>query len=127
MISSPFTTGTDDPPGITAFSFLLSSTPSHSFNNLENGTPSGASITEGLFRCPLMQNIFTPSESFTPRFLYHSEPFFIIYGTVASVSVLLMIVGLPYSPCTAGKGGFILGIPLLPSIDSNIAVSSPTI
>ena len=47
--------------------------------------------------------------------------------TLANVSVLLMIVGLPYSPCTAGKGGFILGIPLLPSIDSNIAVSSPTI
>ena len=47
--------------------------------------------------------------------------------TVARLSTLLTTVGLPHSPSTAGKGGLILGLPLLPSNLSNQAVSSPQI
>ena len=38
---------------------------------------------------------------------------------------MFISVGLPHNPDTAGYGGFTLGCPLLPSIDSNSAVSSP--
>ena len=77
--------------------------------------------------CPLIENIFIPSVLLTPKDLYHPDSFSIILGILAKVSVLLIIVGFPYSPFIAGNGGFILGIPRFPSIDSNIAVSSPTI
>ena len=74
-----------------------------------------------------MQKIFIPSELLIPIFLYHPSSLSIILVILAKVSVLLMIVGLSNNPLIAGKGGLILGIPRLPSIDSNIAVSSPTI
>ena len=48
-----------------------------------------------------------------------------IVGTALRVSTLLMIVGQPYRPTTAGKGGLIRGYPLLPSSDSISADSSP--
>ena len=43
----------------------------------------------------------------------------------AYVSTLFISVGLPHNPLCAGYGGFTLGCPLLPSIYSNKAVSSP--
>jgi hypothetical protein len=46
-------------------------------------------------------------------------------GTAAKVSVLLMVVGLPYRPKLAGNGGLKRGWPFLPSSDSSSAVSSP--
>jgi hypothetical protein len=48
-----------------------------------------------------------------------------IQGIDASVSVLLIVVGLPYRPKLAGNGGLKRGWPFLPSIDSSRAVSSP--
>ena len=45
--------------------------------------------------------------------------------TAAIVSTLFTTVGQSYKPFTAGNGGFIRGLPLLPSNDSNKAVSSP--
>jgi len=50
-----------------------------------------------------------------------------IHGTAANVSVLLIVVGLPYRPKLAGKGGLKRGWPFLPSSDSSSAVSSPQI
>ena len=41
-----------------------------------------------------------------PNEAYHSAPFFTIAGRVASVSQLLLTVGPPYRPITAGNGGF---------------------
>jgi hypothetical protein len=41
------------------------------------------------------------------------------------LSTLLTVVGHPYSPTAAGNGGFIRGIPFLPSRLSSSAVSSP--
>ena len=48
-----------------------------------------------------------------------------IHGTAAKVSVLLIVVGLPYRPKLAGNGGLKRGWPFLPSSDSSSAVSSP--
>src|SRR6202041_1125013 len=60
-----------------------------------------------------------------PRLAYQSPPLRITAGTVLSVSTLLITVGQPYSPTTAGKGGLIRGYPRLPSSDSIKADSSP--
>ena len=46
-------------------------------------------------------------------------------GTLASVSTLLMMVGQPYRPTTAGNGGRSRGWARLPSSDSSSADSSP--
>ena len=48
-------------------------------------------------------------------------------GTPAMVSTLLTVVGQPYRPIGAGKGGFMRGMPFLPSRLSSIADSSPQI
>ena len=57
----------------------------------------------------------------------HFAPLLKIVGTTAIVSTLFTIVGHPYKPIKAGKGGFNLGCPFFPSILSNKAVSSPQI
>ena len=54
-----------------------------------------------------------------------SPPWLMIHGTAAKVSVLLIVVGLPYRPKLAGNGGLKRGWPFLPSSDSSSAVSSP--
>ncbi len=46
-------------------------------------------------------------------------------GTLAQVSTLLMLVGFPQSPLSAGYGGRGRGMPRLPSIEAISAVSSP--
>ena len=48
-----------------------------------------------------------------------------IQGTLAHVSTLLMFVGLPQRPETAGNGGRVRGMPRLPSMEAMSAVSSP--
>ena len=48
-----------------------------------------------------------------------------IQGTLAQVSTLLMLVGLPHRPETAGNGGRVRGMPRLPSMEAMSAVSSP--
>ena len=47
------------------------------------------------------------------------------HSSISIVSTLLIIVGHPYRPIKAGKGGFNRGWPLFPSILSSKAVSSP--
>ena len=66
-----------------------------------------------------------PFEVSHPIDANQSAPFRIIKGTLASVSTLLINVGLPNKPLFAGNGGFGRGIPLSPSIDAIRAVSSP--
>ena len=74
-----------------------------------------------------MQNIFVPVFFGFPIDANHFPPLLKIVGTTAMVSTLFTIVGQPYKPTKAGKGGLSLGWPLLPSILSNNAVSSPQI
>ena len=57
--------------------------------------------------------------------LYHSAPLMRMCGTAASVSTLLIVVGWPNSPATAGNGGLMRGLPRRPSSEFISAVSSP--
>src|SRR5262245_234228 len=57
--------------------------------------------------------------------LYQAAPRVRMWGTAASVSTLLIVVGIPKSPAAAGNGGLILGLPRLPSSEFISAVSSP--
>ena len=56
-----------------------------------------------------IQNIFVPVFFGLPNEANHFPPFLKIVGTTAIVSTLLIIVGHPYNPINAGKGGFNLG------------------
>jgi hypothetical protein len=58
-------------------------------------------------------------------FLYQSAPLFRMCGTAASVSTLLIVVGMPNTPETAGNGGLMRGLPRRPSSEFMRAVSSP--
>ncbi len=60
-----------------------------------------------------------------PSAAYHSAPCSRISGRLASVSTLLMTVGLPNRPLTAGNGGRGRGMPRRPSMLWISAVSSP--
>ena len=75
--------------------------------------------------CPLAEINFVPVLLPIPIFAYSSPPIFTIGAIAAMVSTLLTTVGQAYKPAIAGNGGFTLGLPLLPSKDSNNAVSSP--
>lgn len=74
-----------------------------------------------------MQNNLVPVLFLRPRFANQSLPLRRMVGTSATVSTLVTVVGQPYRPTIAGNGGFILGLPCLPSRDSIKAVSSPQI
>ena len=56
-----------------------------------------------------MQNILVPVFFGFPNEANHFPPLRSIVGTTAIVSTLLTIVGQPYNPTNAGKGGFNLG------------------
>src|ERR1700691_4200163 len=86
----------------------------------------GSSYTPGLAMLPLRQNRRVPPFLGVPNLAYQSAPPRIMCGTLASVSALLMTVGPPQSPTTAGNGGRMRGMPRLPSSDSISADSSPT-
>src|SRR6266567_2598668 len=86
----------------------------------------GSSYTPGLLRFPDRQNNRVPPFFGVPSLEYHSAPPRIMCGTAASVSALLMTVGPPQSPTTAGNGGRMRGMQRLPSSDSISADSSPT-
>src|SRR5579863_9703870 len=72
-----------------------------------------------------MQNSRVPPFLTEPSPAYHSPPLCRMEGTAESVSTLLITVGDPYKPTTAGKGGRMRGYPRLPSSDSIRADSSP--
>src|SRR5579862_9860519 len=92
-----------------------------------NVVPLGSSYTPGLTTWPLTQNKRLPPFFSLPNFAYHSAPLLMMGGTQAMVSTLLITVGQPNNPITAGNGGLRRGKPFLPSRDSKSAVSSPQI
>lgn len=87
--------------------------------------PIGTSTNPTFTTFPPNANTFVPLEFAVPIELYHFAPFNIIFVIFAYVSTLLINVGFPHKPEFAGYGGFNLGLPALPSIDSSKAVSSP--
>ena len=74
-----------------------------------NVVPIGTSTRPTLFTLPPRANTFVPFEVAVHIEEYHSAPFKIILVTFAKVSTLLINVGLPQSPFSAGYGGFTLG------------------
>ena len=87
--------------------------------------PISSSTLQGELTFPDIQKILVPVFLGLPIEENHFPPRLRIVGTTAIVSTLLTIVGHPYKPTKAGKGGFNLGWPLFPSMLSNKAVSSP--
>ncbi len=77
--------------------------------------------------CPQIEISLVPVLFGLPRQspLYHAAPRLMMCGTAARVSTLLIVVGMPNTPATAGNGGLIRGLPRLPSSEFIIAVSSP--
>ena len=128
-ISPPRTHGTEAPPGITAFKFFHPPRiPPQCFSiSSSNGIDISSSTTHGWFTWPDMANNFVPALFSRPKFENQSAPRRRIVGTTAIDSTLFTVVGQPYKPAPAGNGGFIRGIPFLPSKLSNKAVSSPQI
>ena len=64
-----------------------------------------------------MANSLVPLLFFLPKDENQLAPLLIIVGTTATVSTLVTVVGHPYKPALAGKGGFNLGLPDFPSKD----------
>ena len=87
--------------------------------------PIGTSIRPELLILPVRAKTLVPFEVAVPILLNQSPPFRMMTGMFASVSTLLMTVGRPQSPLTAGKGGRGRGMPRMPSIEASSAVSSP--
>ena len=70
---------------------------------------------QGLFTFPEIQNNLVPKLFFHPKEVNQLAPLHNIVGITATVSTLVTVVGHPYNPALAGKGGFNLGLPVLPS------------
>ena len=68
-----------------------------------------SSTLHGLFTLPEIQKILVPVFFSLPSEANHFPPLLRMVGTTAMVSTLLIIVGHPYKPIKAGKGGFNLG------------------
>ena len=126
IMISPGTTGTEEPPGITALILRPFQMPPAISSRSANGMPSGTSKLPGLLTWPETEKIFVPPEFFGPSV---GKPL----RTLAqdgrhrgdSSGVLLIVVGAPYRPKAAGNGGLKRGLPFLPSSESSSAVSSP--
>src|ERR1700760_673534 len=127
IMMSPGTTGTDKPPGMTAFSLRPPFTPPHRSNRSLNGIPSGNSRFAGFSTWPETEKITVPAAFLGPSCTNHSGPLRNIAGTEAKLWVLLMVVGAPYRPKLAGNGGLNRGFAGLPSPETKIAGSSPPV
>jgi hypothetical protein len=86
-----------------------------------------SSTVHGLFTAPEMQNSLVPVLFLRPKPANQLAPRRRIVGATAIVSTFVTVVGQPYNPTPAGKGGFMRGLPCLPSKLSIRAVSSPQI
>ena len=96
-------------------------------SNSRSGIDIASSTTQGAFTWPEMPKILVPVLFGRPKLANQSAPRRRMVGTTAIDSTLFTVVGDPYSPDPAGKGGFMRGMPFLPSRLSSSAVSSPQI
>ena len=105
--------GVDEPPGIIALRFShppLTPLACLLISSLRD-IPISSSTVQGEFTCPEIQNSLVPVLFSFPKFENQEEPLFKISGTTDTVSTFETVVGQPYKPTLAGKGGFSLGCP----------------
>ena len=117
--------GVDEPPGVQNFSRWPARTPPAMSSSSRSVMPSGASYWPGRVTWPDRLKMPKPLDFSVPIAANQSAPLATIEGTLAIDSTLLMTVGPPYRPATAGKGGLSRGWPRKPSRESSSAVSSP--
>ena len=98
IMMSPGTTGTDEPPGITALMRRPPFMPPASSSRSAKGMPSGTSKLPGFATWPDTEKITVPPELAGPRPANQAAPLRMMVGTEAKLCVLLMVVGLPYRP-----------------------------
>ena len=87
--------------------------------------PMGTSTRPVFLTLPVREKILVPGLVSVPMERNQSAPFRMIWGTLAQVSTLLMLVGFPHRPFWAGNGGRGRGCPRRPSMEAKSAVSSP--
>ena len=116
----------DGPPICTALNalpFLMP--PPMSYTTSRIVVPMGTSIRPVLTTLPVRAKAFVPELPSVPTDLNQSAPFLMMSGTLANVSTLFRQVGLPYRPLSTERGGFVRGMPRLPSMDAVMAEPSP--
>src|ERR1700758_5254675 len=100
----------DGPPVWTALNFLPSGIPPPISNRIWRSVmPIGTSIRPVFLIFPASAKTLVPLLFAVPMPANHSPPLRMIGGTLAKVSTLLMRVGAPHRPETAGYGGRGLG------------------
>ncbi len=93
----------EGPPVCTAFTFLVVPVPSPiSKMNFSSVDPKGSSTKPVFFTFPTSENTLVPVLFSVPVCVNHSLPFSIMTGMLHHVSTLLIVVGLPYKPFSAG-------------------------
>ncbi|EKD25805.1 MAG: hypothetical protein ACD_79C01497G0001 [uncultured bacterium] len=116
----------EGPPIWTALYFLPLGIPPPILNTMSlTVVPIATSTSPVLVIFPDNANTLVPLLFNVPTALNFSNPCSNIQGRLASVSTLLIMVGFPNNPDTAGNGGLGRGMPRLPSILCIRAVSSP--
>src|SRR5574342_431020 len=116
----------DGPPICAALKALpLGMPPPMSKINSRSGMTMGTSTRPVLLILPTTEKIIVPLLFSVPRVAYQSAPFSMMIGTDAQLLTLLMLVGLPHSPLSAGYGGRARGSPTRPSMEAISADSSP--
>merc|ERR1711966_146989 len=76
-----------------------------------------SSTTQGLLTWPEIANSFVPELFLRPNPANHEAPRRQISGATETVSTLATVEGHPKAPMAAGNGGFMRGLPILPSRD----------
>ena len=115
-------TGIDEPPGITALIFCRRACRPPARAAWRRAYPSEPRSCPAGSTSPDTEKILVPPLLGLPSARNASAAVAqMIHGTAAKVSVLLMVVGLPYRPKLAGNGGLKRGWPFLPSSDSSSA------
>src|ERR1700730_1411824 len=99
-------TGAEQPPGQNALTRRPAGGPPASpMITSRKLVPISTSKTPGFWTFPLTESRRVPFELPRPNLAYSAPPWFTIQGTVERVSTLLISVGLPHAPLTAGNGG----------------------
>src|SRR5665213_3363172 len=95
IMVSPGSTGTEEPPGITALILRPRHTPPAMAKRSLNGMPSGTSKLPPFSTCPDTENTTVPPELGGPRLANQAAPLRRMVGTDAKLCVLLIVVGAP--------------------------------